>query len=72
MRILDSFALFYIDTDAPAQGQADVLLGALSQLRGAQDVLPGHQVQQEQHSTIGEMVLELPVSSPVGDPVVTI
>lgn len=40
MFFLDSFALVYIDADASAQGQADVLLGALPELRGTEDVFP--------------------------------
>ena len=34
-------------SDAPAESQADVLLGTVSQFRRPQDVLPRHQVQQE-------------------------
>lgn len=61
--ILNSGELVYIDTDAPAQGEADVLLGPVPEFAGAEDVLPGHQVQQEQHGAAGEMVLQLPVST---------
>lgn len=59
---LDSGALVNIDPDAPAQGEADVLLGAVPQLGRPQDVLPGHQVQQEQHRPAGQVVLQLQVS----------
>lgn len=34
-------------SDAPAESQADVLLGTVSQFSRPQDVLPRHQVQQE-------------------------
>ena len=50
------------DADAPAQGQADVLLDALPLLRHHQDVLPRHQVQQEQHRAASQVVLQLQVS----------
>ena len=52
----------YADADAPAQGQADVLLDALPLLRHHQDVLPRHQVQQEQHRAASQVVLQLQVS----------
>lgn len=42
---LNSSVLLNADADAPAQSQADVLLGPLSELRGPQDVLPRYQVQ---------------------------
>lgn len=57
--LLNSSALLNADADAPPQSQADVLLGAVPQLCGAQDVLPGHQVQQEQHGTASQVVLKL-------------
>lgn len=37
---LNSSVLLDADADAPAQSQADVLLGPLPELRGPQDVLP--------------------------------
>lgn len=43
--ILNFGELVHIDTDAPAQGEADVFLGALSEFPGAENVLPRHQVQ---------------------------
>ena len=46
-------------TNASEEGQADVLLGEVSILCHPQDVFPRHQVQQEQHRTIGQMVLQL-------------
>ena len=49
------------DADAPAQGEADVLLDALPLLRHHQDVLPRHQVQQEQHRPARQVVLQLQV-----------
>ena len=49
----------YPDPDASEEGQADVLLGALPLLRHPQDVLPRHQVQQEQHGPAGQVVLKL-------------
>ncbi len=52
----------YADPDAPAEGEADVLLGALPLLSHPQDVLPRHQVQQEQHRTASQVVLQLQVS----------
>lgn len=58
----NSIALVHANADAPTQGEAHVLLGAVSELRGPQDVLPGHQVQQEQHGATRQMVLEFPVS----------
>lgn len=61
--ILNFGELVNINADAPAQGEADVLLGAISQLPGAENVLPRHQIQQEQHSTVGQVVLQLPVST---------
>lgn len=61
--ILNFGELVNINANAPAQGEADVLLGALSKLSGAENVLPRHQIQQEQHSTVGQMVLQLPVST---------
>lgn len=60
--ILNSIALLNADTYAPAQSQADVLLGAVPKLSGAQDVFPRYQIQQEQHCTARQMVLKLPVS----------
>ncbi|GFR72767.1 hypothetical protein ElyMa_003850600 [Elysia marginata] len=47
------------DPDAPAQGQADVLLHALPEFLDPQDVLPGRDVQQEQHSPARQVVLKL-------------
>lgn len=38
--IPNSSELLDPDTDAPAEGQADVLLGAVPELSGPQDVLP--------------------------------
>ena len=52
-------AELYSDPNASEEGQADVLLGALPLLRHHQDVLPGHQVQQEQHCPAGQVVLQL-------------
>ena len=51
----------HADPDAPEEGQADVLLGPLPQLCHHQDVLPRHQVQQEQHRPAGQVVLQLQV-----------
>ena len=51
----------HADPDAPEEGQADVLLGPLPQLRHHQDVLPRHQVQQEQHRPAGQVVFQLQV-----------
>ena len=45
-----------------AIGQADVLLGPLPLVSHHQDVLPGHQVQQEQHRAASQVVLKLQVS----------
>ena len=45
--------------NAPEEGQADVLLGEIPLLRHPQDVLPGYQVQQEQHGPAGQVVLKL-------------
>ena len=47
------------DADALAEGQVDVLLDPLPQLSHHQDVLPGHQVQQEQHRPARQVVLQL-------------
>ena len=44
---LNWLPLFNPHSDAPAESQADVLLGTVSQFRRPQDVLPRHQVQQE-------------------------
>lgn len=55
--------LVHADPDAPEEGQADVLLGAIPVVGRPQDVLPRHQVQQEQYCAAGQVVLELPVSS---------
>jgi len=52
----------YIDADAPAQGQAHVLLRPLPELRCAQRLLSRRQVQQEQHRAAGQVVQQLPVS----------
>ena len=49
----------HADPDALEEGQVDVLLGEVPVLRHPQDVLPGHQVQQEQHRPAGQMVLKL-------------
>ena len=49
----------HADPHAPSQGQADVFLGALSVLRHPEDVLPRHQVQQEQYGPVGQVVLQL-------------
>ena len=48
-----------LDTDAFEEGQADVLLGEVPLLSHPEDVLPRHQVQQEQHRPAGQMVLQL-------------
>lgn len=50
--------------DASPQGQADVLLHALPQLDPAQELLPGHPLQQEQHGPAGQMVQQLQVGAP--------
>ena len=52
-------AELYSDPDASEEGQADVLLGAVPLLRHPQDVLPRHQVQQEQHGPARQVVLKL-------------
>ena len=49
----------YPDPNAPSQGQADVLLGSIPVVSHPKDVLPGHQVQQEQHRAASQMVLQL-------------
>lgn len=59
LKALNSVALFNPDSDAPSQGEADVLLGPVSKLSGAQNVLPGHQVQQKQHGSTSQVVLQL-------------
>lgn len=42
---LNSVAQLDIDPHAPTESQAHVLLGAVPQLSGAQNVFPRHQVQ---------------------------
>ena len=54
-------AELYSDPNASEEGQADVLLGAVPLLRHPQDVLPRHQVQQEQHRPARQVVLQLQV-----------
>jgi len=46
-------------TNAFEESKVDVLLGEVSLLSHPEDVLPRHQVQQEQHRTVGQMVLKL-------------
>jgi len=46
----------YVDTHASSQGQIDVLLRTVSKLGSAQRLLPGRQVQQEQHGAAGQVV----------------
>lgn len=45
--ILNFGELVNIDSDAPAQSKADVLLGTVSQFASAKNVLSRHHVQQE-------------------------
>lgn len=59
---LNSRALVDTDAHASKEGQTHVLLGTVSQLGGPQNVLPGHQIQQEQHCPTRQMVLKLQVS----------
>ena len=61
-RLLDGLVLVDVVPHAPEEGQADVLLGPLPVLRHPQDVLPRHQVQQEQHGPARQVVLQLQVS----------
>lgn len=51
------------DSNAPSQGEADVLLRSVSELRRAERLLPGRQVQQEQHRAARQVVQQLPVST---------
>ena len=53
----------YPDADAPTQGEADVLLRALSKLSRAERLLSRCQVQQKQHCSAGQVVQQLPVST---------
>ena len=48
-----------LDTDASPESQADVLLEPIPVLGHPQDVLPRHQVQQEQHRAASQMALQL-------------
>lgn len=50
------------DADALAKSQADVLLGSVPELGHPEDVLPRHQVQQEQHRATSQVVLEFQVN----------
>lgn len=59
---LNHSALVDIDADASQEGEADVLLGSVSVLERPQNVLSGHQVQQEQHSAARQVVFQFPVS----------
>lgn len=47
MYFLNHCELVDVNSDAPAEGEADVLLGEIPIIGGPQDVLPGHKVQQE-------------------------
>lgn len=60
--LLNSSAQLDPDAHAPAESQAHVLLGPVSQLSGAQNVLPRYQVQQEQYCAARQVVLKLSVS----------
>lgn len=51
----------YFDPYAPEEGQTDVLLRTISKFRHFESVLPGCQIQQEQHCATREMVQQLPV-----------
>jgi len=51
------------DADAPAEGQADVLLRSLPEFRHLESLLPGCQVQQKQHCAAGQVVQQFPVSA---------
>ena len=57
----------HTDADAPTQGQADVLLRPLPELRHLESLLPGREVQQEQHGAAGQVVQQLPVSADSSD-----
>ena len=66
---MDFYRLLYgralqLDSDANAfaQGQANVFLDPVPFVRHHQDVLPRHQVQQEQHRAARQVVLQLQVS----------
>lgn len=45
--ILNHSELVDVDSDASAQGEADVLLGSLSIFGSTEDVLSGYKIQQE-------------------------
>lgn len=55
---LNSRSLVNVNADAPEESQADVLLGTVSELGRAEDVLSRHQVQQKQHCPARQVVLK--------------
>ena len=52
----------YTDADALTQSQAHVFLRSLPELRHLESLLPGCEVQQEQHGAARQVVQQFPVS----------
>ena len=54
----DFSSLEYPDTDASEESQAHVLLREVPFFVSFEDLLPRHQIQQKQHGSTGQMVLQ--------------
>lgn len=59
---LNHSAIVDIDADASEESQADVFLGEISVLGCPENVFPRHKIQQKQHRSTSQVVLQLQVN----------